>query len=260
MSSQKIVGIGVCGPREARKYMRKTLDEFKRLCDDVLIATCNATQEEIDLLDEYNFKHYEDNAEWGKEQPNIKTRLLTKAGELNPDWIIALDMDEVFAPEFTKEEAQKLTQTGEIAYHFLVINLYNDEEHFAHDTGIQRFWNIRMYKYLPSYGLQFLRKNLHCGLGPPITYKHGWYAPFYLLHRGLMKKEDRQARAERYKKYDPSAKFKDRVYYNDLERELVMQEWKPQEMLARLAVAPDTQPRKLPRLVEDINKGTQNRA
>ena len=184
----RIIGIMVCGPNEADRYLEKSLKEFKRLCDDALIVTNNADDKTKQLIRTYEYETYEDNREWGIAQPDIKSTLLQRAGEKRPDWIIAIDSDEVFAPDFTREEAERLASTGEIAYNFLVVNLYNDEEHFAHSTGIQRFWNIRFYKYLPEHGLQFLRKSLHCGLAPPIAYKYGWHAPYYLLHYGLMKK------------------------------------------------------------------------
>lgn len=244
----KIVGIGVCGPGEADRYMRKTMEEFKRLCDDVIIVTNHATQKEIDLIDEYDFKHYEDAREWGKDQPNIKTDLLKRAGELNPDWIVALDMDESFAPQVTRDVLERLGSTEEIAWYFLVVNLYNDENHFAHDVGIQRFWNIRFYRFLPEFGLQFQRKSLHCGLAPPIAYKYGWHAPYYLLHYGLMKPEDRQRKIERYRQYDPNAKFKDRAYYDDLGRELKMRPFDAEGLLRKLAESPECKKRKTPKL------------
>lgn len=247
----KIVGIGVCGPGEADRYMEATLREFDRLCDETIIVTCNATQKEKDLLASHGIKTYEDNREWGIDQPNIKTDLLTKAGELNPDWIIALDMDEVFAPEFTREEAERLASGDEIAWYFLIVNLYNDDKHFAHSSGIQRFWNIRFYRFLPEYGLQFQRKNLHCGLGPPIAYKYGWHAPYYVLHYGLMKPEDRARKADRYRKYDPTKRFKAGDYYDDLERDLRMFEFDPEGLLRKLKEAPDTQPRKMPKLISE---------
>jgi hypothetical protein len=242
----KIIGIGVCGAGEASRYMDKTMQEFKRLCDEVLIVTNNATNKEIDLIEKYGFKHYPDNREWGVDQPNIKTDLLTKAGEMNPDWIIALDMDEVFAPEFTREEAERLADTTEIAYYFMIVNLYNDEQHFAHDVGIQRFWNIRFYKFAPEFGLQFQRKNLHCGLGPPIMYRYGWYAPYYVLHYGLMKPEDRIKKVERYQKYDPTGRFKAGEYYNDLSRSLKMHELDTKGLLNKLREAKECQPRITP--------------
>ena len=79
----KIVGIMVLGANE--KYLDKSLNEFKRLCDDAIIATNNADEKTIRKIQECGFKTYEDNREWGKFQPDIKTDLLTKAGELAPD-------------------------------------------------------------------------------------------------------------------------------------------------------------------------------
>lgn len=242
----RIVGIMVCGPNE--KYLERSLNEFKRLCDDAIIATNNADEETIRTIEKYGFRHYADDREWGVCQPDIKTSLLTRAGELAPDWIIAIDADEVFAPEFTREEAERLSAVGEIAYYFLVINLYNDENHFAHSVGIQRFWNIRFYKYMPEHGLQFQKKSLHCGLGPPITYKYGWHAPYYLLHYGLMLPEDRQRKIERYQKYDPNKRFKAGAYYDELGQELPMRKFDPEGLLRKLKESPETQPRKMPKL------------
>jgi len=246
----RIIGIGVCGPNE--KYLIKTLEEFKRLCDDVLIATNNADPKTISILDDYGFKHYEDNREWGKQQPSIKTDLLKKVGDLKPDWIIALDMDEIFAPEFTREEAERLANLKEIAYYFMIVNLYNDEEHFAHSTGIQRFWNIRFYKYMPEYGLQFQRKALHCGLGPPITYMYGWHAPYYVLHYGLMDREDRLRKYQRYQQYDPNRKFKTSNYYDELIQELPPRPFDKEGLLRKLRETPETAIREKPPIPKNV--------
>jgi len=244
----RIVGIGVCGAGEADRYMRKTMEEYKRLCDDVIIVTNYATQKEIELIEEYGFRHYPDEREWGKDQPHIKTTLLTHAGELSPDWIVALDMDEVFDPAVSRETLQELANSGERAWQFMVVNLYNDEQHFAHDKGIQRFWNTRFYQYLPQLGLQFLRRNLHCGLGPPYAYSLAWHAPYYLLHYGLMKKEDRVRRVERYQKYDPNARFKGRAYYDDLGRELEMRPFSPDKLHTLLQNSVDCKKRVPPKI------------
>lgn len=243
----RIIGIMVVGPNEADRYLEKSLEEFKRLCDDALIVTNNADINTLKLIDRFGYKHYEDNREWGIHQPDIKTTLLEKASEYNPDWIIALDSDECFSPTFTRAEAEKLASTEEIAWYFLVVNLYNDDKHFAHSSGIQRFWNIRFYAYRPDLGLQFLRKALHCGLGPPIAYKYGWYAPFYLLHYGLMKKEDRMRKVERYQKYDPNKRYKAGAYYDELGQELKMIPFDPEGLLAKLRESPECKPRKRPR-------------
>jgi hypothetical protein len=245
----RIIGFMVVGPNEADRYLENSLKEFKRLCDDALIVCNNTDKKTEDLITSYGYDWYRDDREWGKSQDLIKTDLLKRLGEeKNPDWIIAIDSDEVFAPEFTREEAERLASTDEIGWYFLIVNLYNDEQHFAHDVGIQRFWNIRYYKYMPEYGLQFLRKALHCGLGPPVMYRYGWHAPYYVLHYGLMKPEDRARKAERYQKYDPTGKYKAGAYYDDLQRELVMREFDAPGLLRKLAASPETAKRKTPKI------------
>lgn len=240
----RIVGIGVAGSGEADRYMRKTLEEFKRLCDDTIIVTCNADKKTKDLIDEYGFWQYEDNRVWGMHQPDIKTDLLRRAGRLKPDWIIALDMDEVFAPEFTREEAEKLARQKEIAFYFMIVNLYNDPEHFYHGAGIQRFWNVRYFQFIGG-DTQYQKKSLHCGLAPPTFYHRGWHAPFYVEHYGLMTKEDRMRKAERYKEFDPNAKFKHKEYYEDLIKDLTPIPFNRERLLKRLRESPETKPRKI---------------
>lgn len=237
----RIIGLMITGS-EAERYLENSLKELKRLCDDAVIATNNADRKTIALIEKYGFWHYEDNREWGLYQPDIKTDLLKRVAKLKPDWIIALDADEVFAPEFTRAEAERLAGMKEIAYYFLVVNLYNDKDHFAHDTGIQRFWNIRFFKYL-SDNVQYQKKRLHCGLAPPIFYHKGWHAPYYLEHYGLMTKEDRLRKAERYNKYDPNATMKGREYYDDLVRDLKPIEFDRKSLLEKLKNSTETKPR-----------------
>ncbi len=242
----RIVGFMVCGPGEADRYLEGTLKEFKRLCDDAIICGNNTDVKTEKLIKKYGYWFYRDNREWGYYQPAIKTDLLRRIGNLSPDWILALDADERFAPEFTRREAEALANSGEIAFHFLIVNLYNDEAHFAHDAGIQRFWNVRFYKYLPQFGLDFQKTNLHCGLGPPIAYARGWHAPYYVLHYGLMKPEDRKTKAERYRQYDKQNMKP--AYYADLEKDLEMRPFNPERLLRQLAESPDCQKRERPSL------------
>lgn len=205
----KIVGIGVCGPNEKR--LTVTLDEFARLCDDVIIVGNNIDSKSRKIIKDYGFQFYNDNREWGLYQPKIKETLLKEVGRMKPDWIIALDMDEVFDKNFTREEAEKLAEKGGLGYYFYVTNLYEDG--YSKDWS---FWNIRYFKYSPDHGLEFEDKNVHPGLAPKIVYYWGNYAPFILKHYGLKDKEDRDKKIERYKQYDPTAQFKGKEYYDFL--------------------------------------------
>ena len=208
----RIIGLGVCGNGEAGRYMENTLKVFKRLCDDAIIVTNNASQKEKDLIKKYGFWQYEDNREWGIHQPDIKTDLLIRIAKLKPDWIIPLDMDEEFLESFTREEFEKMT-IDKVGFYCYIVNMWNDLEHYARGLS---FFNIRAFKFLPDEGMQYLRKPVHCGLAPPYFYQFGTYVPLIVKHYGLMKKEDRMKKIERYQRYDPRAVHKSRSYYDAL--------------------------------------------
>lgn len=210
----KIVGQLVCGPGEADHWLKETLDEFARLCDDVIVCLCNPTEKEKRLVRKYDFRSYEDNREWGKYQPAIKTDLLKKIHKLGADWILVLDADET-VPTVSRETLEELTIGRESCY-FYVVNLWNDEEHYSRTLS---FWNVRFYKSDASKGTQFLRKPVHCGNAPPYFYTQPAkisYVPHILLHKGLMLPAARRLKAERYNIYDPRAEHKGREYYDAL--------------------------------------------
>lgn len=211
----KIVGQLVCGPGEVDRFLRNTLEEFKRLCDDVVVVLCNAGPKEKKMIREYDFRSYEDNREWGKFQPYIKTKLLESILLLNPDWILALDADETM-PSVTRETLENQILIGRDACFFYVVNLWNDKQHYSQELS---FWNIRLYRAGALRGTQFLRKPVHCGNAPPYFYNipaRQSYVPHILLHTGLMSPQDRLRKAERYRVYDPNAEHKGAEYYHAL--------------------------------------------
>ena len=228
----RILGLGVCGPGEAGRYLDDTLREFERLCDDVLIVTCNATDAEKNLITAYGFRQYEDNREWGRQQPNIKTDLLKRAVQLKADWHVVLDMDETL-PSMTRETLEQLAE-GREACQFYVVNLWNDEQHYARALG---FFNVRFYKNIPGMETQFMRKNVHCGNAPPYFYAipaKKSYVPHILLHKGLMSKENRNRKVERYEVYDPNAQAKGQQYYDALKVDASGTEYVQAEVISKI--------------------------
>ena len=203
-----IIGYGVCGPGEASRYMRETLKEFKRLCDHTVIVGNNITADDRMMINEFGFELLEDNRTWGLEQNKIKQDLMYYIARYNPNYCVCLDMDEVFDYRFTKKELVEQLDNFNSLY-FYIINLW--------DKGWNRrqsFWNVRAWKW--NGDTKIYNKPLHCGLAPEWCYYYGGYAPYFVKHYGLMKEEDRQKKIERYQKYDPQAKYKDKSYYDAL--------------------------------------------
>lgn len=208
----KVVGYGICGPGEASRYMRETLDEFARLCDDVFI--CLNGPEDADLsaeealIDEYGFRRVRNTAEWGKLQWKIKQEFLDQFVRKianDGDIVIALDMDERFDRHLTREWLLSMEFD---AYHTFVVDLWNDELHYKPESC---FWKVQIFRW--NGDVAFKTKPLHCGLVPLWAASHNRYAPFLQIHKGLMTKESRQRKIERYEKYDPRQQHLGKQYY-----------------------------------------------
>lgn len=207
----KIIGYGICGPGEASRYLKATLDEFARLCDEVIILCNNTDRAEHDMIDSYGFKRVSDRREWGKFQWRIKQDFIErdiKQAAAVGDMLVCLDMDEVFDKELTKEW---LMAAPLDAYHVFVVDLWNDPEHFKPESC---FWNVRIWRW--NGETKFKVKPVHCGLAPEWAYLYHRHAPFLLKHYGLMLAEDRQRKLARYAKYDPHAEHLDKKYYDML--------------------------------------------
>lgn len=210
----KVIGYGICGPGEANRYMRETLEEFKRLCDvatflvNVHPDNLTGCTDEINLIEEYGFSWTIDTREWGKFQWKMKQDFIDREVSVfaqNGDMMVALDMDEVLDPHLTKEW---LLQAELDAYNVFVVDLWNDPEHYKPESC---FWNIRLWRW--NGVTKFKAKPVHCGIAPEWTYHYSRWAPFILKHYGLMKKEDRAKKIARYEKYDPDKKYLGHQYY-----------------------------------------------
>jgi hypothetical protein len=209
MQPLRVIGYGICGGGEAKRYMRATLNEFKRLCDETIILGNNITDAERNLIKEYGFRLVEDDREWGRNQWRIKEDFVRDhVSKLSPDWLICLDMDEVFHRSFTRDSFGELGKLGG-GFRVFIVNLWNDGY-----KAKRCFWNVRIWRWNGDVG--FERKPLHCGLAPRWTYFTNLHAPYILKHYGLMLAKDRQAKINRYKQYDPNQIQTSSEYYRSL--------------------------------------------
>jgi len=205
-SRYKIIGYGICGSNE--KYLKNTLEEFKRLCDHTIIVCNNTDQESKDLITSYGFEIREDNREWGTSQHKIKENLVRSLSEYEPDWLICLDMDEVFDKSLTREKFEEYADQCDAMYVYIV-NLWG--------KGWKRqwsFWNVRAWKW--NGNTKFVNRPLHCGLAPEWHYHYGSCVPVILWHYGLKTKASRSRKIKRYKEFDPKAIYRDKSYYDAL--------------------------------------------
>lgn len=210
----KVIGYGICAPGESKRYMEATLKEFKRLCDVVVILvntkTVTQAKGEIALIKKYGFKYVLDDREWGVNQWRIKEDFVRKhIGDIaqKGDWLICLDMDEVFDSHLTRESLP--TMTNGDAFVVYICTLW--DEGWNEEVS---FWNVRIWRW--NGDVEWERKPVHCGLAPLWARRFVSHAPHILLHYGLKDKADREAKIARYEKYDPNRTHMRGNFYDQL--------------------------------------------
>jgi len=213
----KIVGMIIVGTGEADRYLPKVLNRLSKICDDIVVA-CNAKDAKTrNLVAQrtiaYDFSEYE----WGKKQNIIKEIFLRRCiAKENPDWVICVDSDEILDEAFTREKAEEMAKRNEIAYEFYCVQLWDTEDKMRVDGLWGNFWNVRYFKFIKNADLGYQNTPLHCGLAPKYAYAWRTQGEHLFKHYGYMKKEDRIKKAERYRKYDPTAKYRSNEYYDGI--------------------------------------------
>ena|SRR3990167_335579 len=206
---EPITGIIVCGANEASRYFEQTLRSITKLTNRLVVVLCNATGKEMEMAIKYKAKIRVDNREWGKYQAQIKSdthKMLT-------GWVLALDADEVVDEQITIGLLQQYQDRGPKAYHFYLVNHWDAENKWRNDMS---FWRVHYYQATKEYGQKFGNGSFDPGLVPEWAASHASYMPIFVRHFGLMKKEDRERKVQRYEKYDPGQVRLPKDYYEAL--------------------------------------------
>lgn len=157
-----------------------------------------------------------DDREWGKEQHRIKTDFVcSDVAALEPDWVLFLDMDEVPDERFTRQKAEELAgKPYDICYHFWIMELWDDEEHYREDYT---FETPRFFRFIedPRH-LNFFPIPLHCGNVPELHSMKATHSDQVIKHYGLIERQTRERKYERYQKYDPNGVYMRKEWYDSL--------------------------------------------
>ena len=122
------------------------------------------------------------------------------------------------------------------SWDLLVAHYWDSREKIRIDGiwGMQK--NVRLFKVNPKVKQTFYNKNLHCGSAPIYAYNKRQTCAYVFKHYGHMRKEDREKKVQRQKKFDPHMKLENAgVYMGDREdnvktelydRNLLLSKWK----------------------------------
>ncbi|MGO4372771.1 glycosyltransferase family 2 protein, partial [Paenibacillus sp. MCAF20] len=207
---------------EQGRYLEAVLGELSSFVDGIVIVDDASTDDTYDIcrsfdkveklvrLEEPLFEQ-----EW-----KLRSRLWQEAADTEPDWVLSVDADEIYEQRAKKQIRSLIDQDRYDWVAFRMFDMWGSLTHYREDE----WWNLHkrhsmtLVRYMPGYPYSYPqwehhvpRLPLSCaalqGVATELRVKHlGWAGS----------EEERKAKYERYKQYDPYGKWGSLAHYESI--------------------------------------------
>ncbi|NRD79498.1 glycosyltransferase family 2 protein [Bacillus sp. BRMEA1] len=207
---------------EENRYLQEVLSDLNEYVDDMVIVDDASTDRTVEICQSYSKvkeivqlteSHF--NREW-----ELRTRLWHEVCKYEPDWILAIDADEVFESAFKQKVRTLINQDQFDWVSFRMYDFWGGRTHYRED----QYWNLHnrntmmLTRYLPGFPYYFLQQDHHVhrlplsynalpGCATDIRVKHfGWAGT----------EEERFQKYKRYMSVDPEGKWGNLEHYQSI--------------------------------------------
>ncbi|NLI91929.1 MAG: glycosyltransferase [Peptococcaceae bacterium] len=217
---------------EADKMLRKTLSHAAKYADEAVILDDASTDDTVAICQEI-FKDKPltivSNEHHGfSNEIALRKQLWNLTVQTNPDWILALDADEVFEDSIIQYIRQLIDQPAFDYYTFRLYDMW-DEDHYREDTFWQahKYFRIFLTRYQPDFHYAWYETPQHCGRLPyNIFALEGCQCYIRLKHLGWSTPELREEKYKRYLELDPEGKYGNiNQYQTILSPDPILKKW-----------------------------------
>jgi glycosyltransferase involved in cell wall biosynthesis len=185
-------------------FVEDWLNNVEKLANEIVVVDNGSTDGTYEILKRHPKVVSIDRTE-GFDEGRDKILAFERAKERNPDWILWLDIDEIFEERLTRKKLERMmTSTLFSKYHFRRFHFYRDYDHI--EGGLKKLyeisWHNRVLWKNQSCGY-FVYKHIHCDLIRGIK-GLSWYSSYRIKHFGAVNKEYLHKKTEIYSQVDPS--------------------------------------------------------
>ncbi|SDX41709.1 Glycosyl transferase family 2 [Marininema mesophilum] len=222
---------------EVGRYLEKVLTSLEMFADEIVIIDDASTDETPDLCQ--SFKKVtkierEKESLFGQEW-KLRGKLWDLACSREPDWILAIDADEIFETRASKHIRNLIDQTDFDQVGFRFYDFWGSQTHYRSDhlwQLHQRYTPI-LIRYFPNYPCIYPQQNHHVPR-LPISYLvlPSHCSDFRVKHLGWSgNEEERRLKYERYIRIDPQGKWGNlEQYHSILDRNPNLLRWEEETL------------------------------
>ncbi len=203
-------------------FVDKWLENMHKLVDEIVVVDNGSTDGTLEKL-QGSPKVVSIDHTQGFDEGRDKIMAYKRALERNPDWILWVDIDEIFEDRMTRKRLEKMMSSKTITkYWFRRFHLHNDENHFeaSFEKIFQIAWPDRvLWKNQPSGYFKY--EKIHCALIRGITGRNK-ITNYRIRHFGQINKDYLKRKTEVYLRVDPVQRD---MYVKHRDQQLNTWEW-----------------------------------
>jgi len=194
--SQKLVAM-MLTHNEKDRYLDRVVENTLLFCDEIVMLDDHSTDGTLDKIKDFASKNnriivYSAKKSWANES-ELRQELLSYALERNPDWLIAIDSDEIYEADKMNEQLPYImSQTDAHWVAFRFFDMWDSEQYYR-DDDIWPAGNYapRMFR-ASDIDYKITERYRHCGNIPESVLRlPGINSSVRVKHLGWMRFEDR---------------------------------------------------------------------
>lgn len=207
---------------EARRYLRTVLQRLGEYVDGIVILDDASTDDTPAICRSFpkviRFEQLGEALFW-QDEAKLRQQLWEMTIETEPDWILALDADELFESAIKKALPLLTGQTSYDLVRFPIYHFWDGLHHYRIDGLWDPLYSkmdclLRYHKNTPYH---WNNRKLHCGRFPAEAYAQPTtLSPVRLLHLGYAHRAEQHTKYQRYLAADPTGRYCPLSHYQSI--------------------------------------------
>lgn len=216
---------------EARRYLKAVLNRLSEFVHGIVILDDTSTDETPEIcLNHPKVIGYRrlDQPLFCSDEAALRRILWEMTIKLEPEWICALDADEIFESRIIKELPDLTNQTRYDLIFFPVYHFWGDLTHYRSDG----FWNPNLskapclHRIREKFDFHWPNRKLHCGRFPVECFQRPcMISTVRLFHLGYVNEAEHLIKYRRYQTLDPKGEFCPSAHYHSIITPPVLKQW-----------------------------------
>lgn len=207
---------------EGNRYLKELLERLSPVLDYAVFLDNASTDNTVEVIEScldgrVDYKIIKNESTGFDNESKARTRLWKETIKTNPDWIFALDADEIPEKRLIEELPNLMHNPKTDIYYLKRYDMWDEKRYREDGLWTPSYWPL-LIRYQPKFRYKFRKRRIHCERVPhnateSLSY---CYYPLRIKYMGWVKDADKKRKYELYLKLDPDGFFNPIEHYQSI--------------------------------------------